>query len=1095
MFNAAIHSNSSLSDVQKLTYLKDYLVGEALDTVSGLTLTESNYAVAVELLKERYGSEHAQVNAHYVALMDLPACTNKTASLKKLYDGIEKHLRSLQALGQDVDQLVFVTMITSKIPRDIMCTQELSKSSGTWTVSQLRESFRQIVTARESAERQCNSTTASSSTTSHSHSKAAPKSSSHDLKDTSRSAAEALVLHSARSKCFYCKGEHFPDQCSKFSDLESRKKIALGKCFKCLKPGHVARDCGISKKCYHCGASSHHRSLCPSKFKSTKSSEDRRNPPSQTALNVNAETFIPKEHGSTLVADSQHVVMQTAFTQLVYTDQEGVSREEGVHILFDTGASRFFVAQHVQDKLNLPTVGKEVIALASFGDSKLRDKSFSKIDLSIKLIDGSQQTVTACITPQVTCPIRKHAVDLSKHPSMRKMTLAEPLNTSDHMTVDVLVGLDHYYDFIGTDRVEFSDGLILLDSKLGLICAGKIDDKHTNPEEMSLVASAGEAFTDSSYDLQRFWKLEVGVQVELEREEDVIALEKFNDTIRFESGRYVVRWPWRTSYPDLYEDLQLARGRLKSLLKRLSRDRDVFVKYDQVIKEQLALGVVEEVDEANEDPDTLKHYLPHHCVLKPGKTTTKVRVVYDASAKAKPYAASLNNCLYAGPSLLPDLCGILLRFRAFPIVVCSDIEMAFLQISLDASERDVTRFLWLRDPSKLPTDDNIFTPRFCQVPFGVVSSPFLLAATLRHHLEQKPNGGEILRNMYVDNVIVGKTSVEEAKEYHVVAKSLFASASMNLREWCSNSVDVMDSIPECDCSKQNCQSVLGMLWNVEQDSVLVAKVNAASYATHSKLAILQVISRFFDPLGLWSPITVKAKVLMQDIWRENVAWDDTLSPELLARWEVISSDMDLACNVSIPRYVLSSSTDLRSELHVFCDASATAYAVAVYCRQVQEDCVQSNLIFSKSRVAPLKKLTIPRLELMATLLGSRVLVFLRKEIPYSFATTYLWSDSTTVLHWLKSTNKLPVFVSNRVDSIKQVPSVEHRYVPTEDNPADIPSRGSGTSKLEQNALWWHGPSWLTHPELPPAQDIADAQPDIASVVVGEDSPKRPTDRT
>jgi len=163
--------------------------------------------------------------------------------------------------------------------------------------------------------------------------------------------------------------------------------------------------------------------------------------------------------------------------------------------------------------------------------------------------------------------------------------------------------------------------------------------------------------------------------------------------------------------------------------------------------------------------------------------------VYDASSKTRKTLNSLNDCLYRGPLLLPDLCGILLRFRLMPIAVISDIEKAFLQLKLQENDRDVTRFLWLKDLSNLKVENNIEVYRFCRVPFGIVSSPFLLNATLRYHLQQQKTltSAKILQNLYVDNIILEADDINSAFKMYTESKYIFQKAGMNFTQWSSNS--------------------------------------------------------------------------------------------------------------------------------------------------------------------------------------------------------------------------------------------------------------------------------------------------------------------
>jgi len=190
--------------------------------------------------------------------------------------------------------------------------------------------------------------------------------------------------------------------------------------------------------------------------------------------------------------------------------------------------------------------------------------------------------------------------------------------------------------------------------------------------------------------IEDFWNLEtLGIRDPLDLTNDDKALKQFNGSIRFTEGRYQITWPWKCDHPDLSENFQVAVNRLRGLARRFDQDKDLLVKYNDVIQNQVELGVIEKV--FNSSDDTLKHYLPHHPILTPTKDTTKLRV---ASVKAKKGAKSLNEC---GPVLLPDLCGILLCLRLHPIVMFADIETAFLQVGIRKFDRDVTRFLWFKN--------------------------------------------------------------------------------------------------------------------------------------------------------------------------------------------------------------------------------------------------------------------------------------------------------------------------------------------------------------------------------------------------------------
>ena len=371
--------------------------------------------------------------------------------------------------------------------------------------------------------------------------------------------------------------------------------------------------------------------------------------------------------------------------------------------------------------------------------------------------------------------------------------------------------------------------------------------------------------------LDIFWNLEsIGIIDSPSTSDDDKALEMFNNTVKFEDGRYLVTWPWKESHPSLPDNYQLAVGRLKSTLQRLKKDPHLLQMYSAIIQEQLERGIIEKVCSKSKQ-GVIQHYIPHHAVITPTKSTTKVRVVYDASAKARQMNKSLNECLYRGPVMLPDLCGLLIRFRMHTIAVVADVEKAFSSVGLQPQDRDVTRFLWLKNP-KVTVEGNLQVFRFCRIPFGVVSSPFLLGATIVHHLKQTntPLATSLQRDIYVDNVVTGVQNLSEAKNLYTDAKAVFANASMNLREWSSNSKKFSQFLAEEDRASGAICKVLGILWNCDSDTLTVSTtVGAKMKKVYTKREVLQVMASIFDPLGYFSPTVLMAKLFIQELWKEK----------------------------------------------------------------------------------------------------------------------------------------------------------------------------------------------------------------------------------
>ena len=342
-----------------------------------------------------------------------------------------------------------------------------------------------------------------------------------------------------------------------------------------------------------------------------------------------------------------------------------------------------------------------------------------------------------------------------------------------------------------------------------------------------------------------------------------------------------------------------------------------------------------------------------------------------------------------------------------------------------------------------------------------MSSPFLLGATVVHHLKQTntPLATSLQRDIYVDNVVTGVQNLSEAKNLYTDAKALFANASMNLREWSSNSKKFSQFLAEEDRASGAICKVLGILWNCDSDTLTVSTtVGAKMKKVYTKREVFQVMASIFDPLGYFSPPVLMAKLFIQGLWKEKCEWDTTLSDEKLQKWELILESLECIPQHSIARNIILPDDSVEFTLLCFNDASSKAYAAAIYLYQASKTSTKVDL---KTRLAS-EHVTIPRLELLGILIGVRSLKFVEKEIGVSVTSKILWTDSQCILQWMQSTKPLPVFVKNRLKEIKSLEGVDFRYVPTKDNPADMATRGKPPQEL--SSIWWSGPHWLKQPK-------------------------------
>ncbi|XP_063544854.1 uncharacterized protein LOC134753023 [Cydia strobilella] len=579
------------------------------------------------------------------------------------------------------------------------------------------------------------------------------------------------------------------------------------------------------------------------------------------------------------------------------------------------------------------------------------------------------------------------------------------------------------------------------------------------------------------------------------------SVQKKKQFVTSTKGRHLVKWPWIEYPPDLPSNFGLALGRLKSNLKRL--DLHLIKEYDVILKEQLDLGIIEVVTRGSDlNADHPIHYLAHHMVKQDGGG--KGRIVYDASAKTTGQK-SLNECLYSGPSMLEDLTALLLKFRTKRYGILADVEKAFLQVALQEDDRDVTGFLWLKDTTKEATEDNLLYLRFCRVPFGVVASPFLLTATIRHYISQSNKAllKQVADKCYVDNLVTGADSLQEAKQIYEQTRTVFEQLSMNMRDWISNNQSLMDKIPEHHRSVKHGQvKVLGLMWNVEEDT-LKLNLTEDHFSTDppidTKRKVLRALARVYDPCGFVCPLMLSMKLIFQNICEKKCKWDTELPTEMTQSVKNVMESLKSIVNTEVPRYIGTdvSMSELKYHLHCFTDASKNAYAAIVYLKVIEDGQGKSvSLLMAKSHVSQTKdkdELKIPKLELLGFLIGSRLLKYVRNHLDLDIEKEYLWSDSLVVLSWMRSNKLLPPFVANRVNEIKRDhPNTEMFYVHTKANPADVATRPELFEEKRQ--LWFNGPEFLAKEESCwPQNRLYEEHQNLLSVgeVLGDD-PGEPT---
>ena len=456
---------------------------------------------------------------------------------------------------------------------------------------------------------------------------------------------------------------------------------------------------------------------------------------------------------------------------------------------------------------------------------------------------------------------------------------------------------------------------------------------------------------------------------------------------------------------------------------------------------------------------------------KPGK----VRVVFDAAASYK--GTSLNDQLVAGPDLLNSLVGVIMRFRLHDVAMIADIETMFFQVRVIEKDQPSLRFLWRDVERENPPD----VYHMQSMIFGAKSSPCCANYCLKRTAVdnqatiEKQTFKTVLRDFYMDNLLKSLPTEEEATKLALELIDLLSSGGFRLTKFMSNSGNVLAQLPpedilctlgehqpfNLDLDSLPVERALGVLWNVEQDSLEMKVVTKQLPPT--KRGILKQIAAIYDPLGLAAPFVLRAKMILQELWRLQYGWDDEIKGILLEAWKAWKAELPALASLSVPRCYLSGADYCCAQLHIFADASELAFGAAAYWRfRTMDQLFCCAFILGKTRLAPIKPLTIPRLELQAAVMAVRMSAMIKKELDVSSSQITYWTDSTTVLQYIKSeTTRFHTFVSNRVAEIKDVSDPKSwKHVPGRLNAADDCSRGLSAQEIVGDSRWIHGPKFL-----------------------------------
>ncbi|XP_058839359.1 uncharacterized protein LOC131694869 [Topomyia yanbarensis] len=1069
MFRDVVDKSSESPRI-KLYHLEKALVGNAAGLLDAKTISDGNYEHAWKLLEERYEDKRRLIDLHIGGLLGIKKCGKEShIELRTLVEKVTSHIENLKFLGQEftgISEQIVVYLIAQALDEETKKAWESTVKRGELPSYETTIRF---LKDRVSVLERCDAPSESQ------HPKQL-QSSSKMSKPLAKVNA-ATVSPTSELRCEFCDCNHLTFKCQIFNNLSVGERLEKVReknvCFNCLRRGHRVTDCQSKRLCAKCQRK--HHTLLHHGVNST--SPAATNEPGQQASETPANSIAPlpgpvhqsEVQSSVTAAHTQHpakpatqVVLLTALVDVLDADRQ----PHPCRALLDCGSQVNFLSHSLANVLNI-NVEEVSVPISGIGSVKCTVKQRGTVQVRSRCTKFSF-ALNCLISPNITGNIPPVPIEIENWNIPSGIKLADPcFNKPDQ--VDMLIGMEMFYELMQPGYLRLSDELpILHNSHLGWIIGGRYrENMHSEVVLRSHVVSV-----DPIEELvQKFWEVE-GLSSEVVPSTEAEDCERhFQATHRRDSrGRFIVQLPLKDTVSQLKDSRSLALRRFYLLESKLIRQPDLKFQYDSFMDEYESLGHCKEVKESNDPPNLLKWYLPHHAVLRPGNSTTKCRVVFDGSAKINGY--SLNDALMVGPTVQSELLSIILCFRKYRYVLSADIAKMYRQILVDSCHCPLQRIFWRKSPSEPLKILELNT-----VTYGTASAPYLATRSLLQlaydERDKYPLAARVVeKNFYVDNALFGSDTFEEAREYCLELIELLKSGGMHLHKWSSNDEKLLQPIAledrdsytaVGDCEANDIIKTLGLMWNPVSDEFIFVCQPPIECDRPTKRQVLSTIAKIFDPLGLISPVVVLAKILMQKLWISKLGWDDSLDGELYTQWKHFLTSLPISDQIRIPRQVLISGA-VSYQLHGFSDASQAAYGACVYIRSLQQDGTATmRLVSSKSKIAPITPMTIPRKELLAALLLSRLTRKILTSIDLCIESVNHWCDSQVVLAWLrKSPQSLPIFVRNRTAEINNSKEFVWRYVRTTDNPADIVSRGQSAAELAVNDTWWNGPDFLRY---------------------------------
>ena len=1066
-FKAIFEQSTSvgkLTDAQNLLRLQKSLRGKARESVAGLLLFPSQVNEIIKTLSALFGNSNTVINRTLTEVRKLGVLSENIdqEALIQFACKIKNLIATLRSLERN-DHLFnpdLLSTIIAKLPKNLLTIWITDKARQTSTEPVI------VYFAQWLEEVAVNSKDAGIYNSDYKKSQVPSR--DRRGKDNASYKKEFAFNTGDKAgeplKCPKCAGTHFLSKCDDFKALSVDERWAF------------ARE---ERRCYKCLAKSHGKRACPAYKKNPKSKYHFLLTNASVEKKSNESD---KKDRNTDNESQEQIVMNTVaknnvLLKVLPVILTGPKGSKTVYGLADEGSTISLLDQGVANELGIDGPSKP-LQIHGVGAMSTSAKHAKNVTFRIRGVgEGKSYDIRAYTVNNLNLPILK---SLPREYVIGRKYIQNIARDFTEVQPKLLIGANCWQLIISRELSPISQGLAASKTNLGWVAVGSIGNQDIGVGHSFCLSAEGDAHDEHLQDLlteslerQEQWPEKPRISPEILRAEQLLQATTVAGDKQWTTGLL-----WRHDATIMPANRNMAMTRLRSVERQMDRNKDFADAYCRQIERYVAEGYAHEVTPTMLNSMENTWYLPHFAVVNPAKPE-KLRVVFDGAAACQ--GTSLNSCLVAGPDLYNSIVGILFRFRERPVAFAADIKDFFLRIKIQENDSCKQLFLWRgKDRQSEP-----LTMRMGVLLFGSKSSPcsaqYVRNANAERFVARYPEAVRATQHsFYVDDLLHGAETIEDAQRLIREISWIQNQGGFQLNNWASNDARVLADIPlerqatpnvALERGDLEAQRLLGLQWIPETDELTfnlrmfkVDRELLAGSRTPTKREILRVVMSLYDPKGYLGMVAVRAKLIMQHVWQSGIHWDQAVDSTIEKEWHSWLALLKETADVKIPRYYQTSQiAGERREVHVFCDASSEAMCAIAYLRVIKPYTAPVvTMIGSKTRVAPLKSLSIPRLELLAGLLGARLCQKIKTEHSIMIHEQFFWTDSRNVLWWVRSkASDHQQFVSNRLGVIDDLSQVnEWRWLSGKINPADDATRLHAPVCMKPSGRWFKGPEFL-----------------------------------